>query len=118
MEEQNIFERIRCENTDCPERADCCTTVRWRISADDFTDNRFREWWLLHEGARIYEEDGVYFIQWPMRCKNASPDGLRCMDYDNRPELCRRYVCRYMSGAGDAEKETSFPPFGPTDDRA
>lgn len=97
MTERNIFERIRCEDTDCPERIDCCTTVRWRISEDDYTDRRFRDWWMLHEGARIYEEDGAYYIQWPMRCTKVSEDGLRCMDYENRPELCRRYVCRYMA---------------------
>jgi len=99
MEEQNIFERIKCADADCPERIDCCTTVRWRITLDDYKDRRFRDWWTLHEGARIYEEDGVYYIQWPMRCKNVSEDGLSCLDYEARPEICRKYVCRAMTGA-------------------
>ena len=107
MESINIFERIRCEDTDCPERIDCCTTVRWRISREDYDDRRFRDWWLLHEGARLYEEYGACYIQWPMRCKLVSDDGLRCTDYDNRPELCRRYVCRYM--AGQPQEEDSNP---------
>ena len=89
--------RRSCLETVCPERADCCTTVRWRISRGDFEDWRFREWWCAHEGARIYEEDGICYIQWPMRCRHVSPDGLRCTDYENRPQLCRDYVCRYMT---------------------
>ena len=107
MEEKNIFQSIRCEDVDCPERAECCTTVRWRISESDYNDSHFREWWFLHEGARIYEEDGAYYIQWPMRCRNVSDDGLRCMDYENRPYICRNYICRYMAGMtgiGDISK--------------
>lgn len=97
MSENPFAPRRSCEETDCPERADCCTTVRWRISRADYTDPRFREWWLLHENARMYEEDGAWFIQWPMRCRNVSPDGLRCLDYENRPDICRGYVCRRMT---------------------
>ncbi len=97
-EEMNIFQKIPCEAIDCPERIDCCTTVRWRISERDFRDKLFREWWLLHEGARLYEEDGAFYIQWPMRCRNVSSDGLRCEDYDNRPDTCRLYACRRMAG--------------------
>ena len=104
MDTTNIFERIPCLDADCPERIDCCTTVRWRISREEFLDQRFREWWLLHEGARLYEEDGVHYIQWPMRCRNASPDGLRCMDYENRPRLCREYVCNLMAGKREGER--------------
>jgi Fe-S-cluster containining protein len=93
----NAFQKQRCEDIICPERAECCTTVRWRISERDFHDGMFREWWLLHEGARIYEEGGAYFIHWPMRCRNVSDDGLRCMDYANRPATCRLYTCRRMA---------------------
>ena len=63
-----------------------------------FHDQVSREWWLLHKGARIYDEDGAFYIQWPMRCRNVSDDGLRCMDYENRPATCRLYVCRCMAG--------------------
>ena len=105
-ESYNPFEpRRSCADTDCPERIDCCTTVRWRISRAEFTDTRFRDWWLAHEGARIYEEDGVCYIQWPMRCRNVSEDGRRCRDYDNRPELCRDYICRYMTMPHDEREE-------------
>ncbi|MCE5252315.1 YkgJ family cysteine cluster protein [bacterium] len=102
---KSIFERIRCEDVDCPERAECCTTVRWRISEHEYHDATFREWWLLHEGARLYEEDGVRYIQWPMRCRYVSEDGLRCMNYDNRPENCRRYVCQRMAETGSGKEE-------------
>jgi Fe-S-cluster containining protein len=94
---KSAFEKTPCTKTLCPEKADCCTTVRWRISEHDYHDPRFHEWWLLHEGARIYEEDGIFYIQWPMRCRNVSADGLRCMDYDNRPDTCRFYVCKHMT---------------------
>lgn len=97
MNNKSIFENIPCGEVNCDERIDCCTTARWRISERDYNDRNFREWWLLHEGARIYEEDGCFFIQWPMRCKNVSDDGLRCLDYENRPETCRLYVCRLMN---------------------
>lgn len=97
MEKKSVFEKISCSDVICPERIECCTTVRWRISESDFKEESFRKWWLLHEGARIYEEDGVYFIHWQMRCKNASPDGLKCLDYENRPDVCRFYVCKRMA---------------------
>ncbi len=95
-EEISFFQKTKCEDIYCQERKDCCTTVRWRIGERDFRDGMFREWWLLHEGARIYEEDGVFWIQWPMRCRNVSEDGLRCEDYEHRPATCRLYVCRRM----------------------
>ena len=98
MKDKSIFEKIPCRDAECPERVDCCTTVRWRISKRDYDDRKFREWWFLHEGSRIYEEDGVFYIQWPMRCRNVSEDGLRCLDYENRPETCRLYVCSRMTG--------------------
>ncbi len=97
MSGENIFQKHDCLDVDCPERIDCCTTVRWRISRETFEDGVFREWWLLHEGARLYEENGVCWMQWPMRCSRVSEDGLRCMDYDNRPENCKRYVCDRMA---------------------
>lgn len=96
-QDTSIFQRTRCEDVDCPERVDCCTTVRWRIDARDFRDRVFREWWMLHEGARMYEEDGVFYIQWPMRCAKVSEDGLRCLDYENRPRNCRLYTCPRMA---------------------
>lgn len=102
---ESILARIPCSEVSCPERADCCTTVRWRISDKDFSDRRFREWWLLHEEARMYREDGVCYIQWPMRCRNVSPDGLRCMAYDDRPDICRGYACRRMAGEEPAITE-------------
>ncbi len=92
-----MFERTPCSEIECPERVACCTTVQWRISEEDYRDSRFREWWLLHEGARMFEENGVFYIQWPMRCRNVSDDGLRCLDYDHRPDTCRLYTCARMA---------------------
>lgn len=97
-DETCVFQKIRCDEIDCPERIECCTTVRWRILERDFHDQVFREWWLLREGARIYEEDGAFYIQWPMRCRNITDDGLRCIDYENRLGTCWLYVCRRMAG--------------------
>lgn len=97
MELKSVFERKKCIEIDCPERIDCCTTVRWKISERDFNDKTFRDWWLQHEGARICEENGLYFIQWPMRCKSVSEDGLRCLDYENRPDNCKLYACFRMA---------------------
>ncbi|MFA6471587.1 MAG: YkgJ family cysteine cluster protein [Candidatus Latescibacterota bacterium] len=96
---RDVVKKIPCADVQCPERVDCCTTVRWRISDEDYHDPIFREWWLIHEGARLYHEDGAYFIQWPMRCMLVSEDGLRCTDYERRTENCRLYVCRKMTGA-------------------
>jgi len=93
-----------CKDVDCPERIDCCTTVRWQIREEEYYDEVFREWWLIHEGARIYKENGVFYIQWPMRCKNASEDGLKCLDYANRPLNCKLYTCRRMNEPSENEK--------------
>ena len=78
--EKSAFERIPCRNLDCPERIECCTTVRWHIGERDYHDRDFREWWLLHDGARLIEEDGMFYMQWPMRCRNVADDGLSCRE--------------------------------------
>ncbi len=98
---KNIFEQTPCLEATCPEREECCTTVRWRISKEDYHDRVFREWWLLHEGARMVQEDEAYYIQWPMRCSKVSEDGLQCLDYENRPVNCRLYTCRHMAERGE-----------------
>jgi hypothetical protein len=107
MEEKSMFQKTPCEDIDCPERAECCTTVRWRISRENYYDTDFKEWWLLHDGARIFEEDGTYYIQWPLLCRNVSGDGLRCTDYENRPKNCRLYACKYMAETLVKDKEAN-----------
>ena len=51
------------------------------------------------------------FTVWSWRCPRLQPDG-RCGDYENRPDLCRRFepasnlLCVHWSGeAGDASAE-------------
>jgi len=97
-QEVSIFQKKLCIDVECPERSECCTTVQWRITEREFHDEVFREWWLLHEGARIFKYNGAYYIQWPMRCSKVSEDGLRCTDYENRAVNCRLYTCERMAG--------------------
>lgn len=85
-----------CKDTYCPERIDCCTTVRWRISKSEYNDPVLRDWWLAHEGSRMYKEGDVYYIHWPMKCKYVSENGMECTDYNNRPLNCKLYVCDRM----------------------
>ena len=71
--------------------AKCCTYFCFEIDKPDtyaeFEDIR---WYLCHEGVTVHIDEGDWFISIANRCRKLGPDN-RCMDYDNRPLICRKY---------------------------
>jgi len=60
-------------------------------------DYDYIRWFLLHERASAFIEDGTWYLLVHTRCKHLLPDN-RCGIYETRPEICREYTtddCEY-----------------------
>ncbi|HMP80381.1 MAG TPA: YkgJ family cysteine cluster protein [Pirellulaceae bacterium] len=54
-------------------------------------------WYLLHDRATIFIDDGVWYLLVHTECRHLQPDH-RCGIYDTRPLICREYStenCEY-----------------------
>lgn len=54
-------------------------------------------WYLLHENATVFVEDGSWFLLVHTICK-ALDENNRCTIYEHRPQVCRDYTtekCEY-----------------------
>lgn len=71
--------------------AKCCKYFALHIETpktrDDFDMLR---WFLLHDRATIFTEDGAWYLLVHTECKHLQPDN-RCGIYDTRPQVCRDY---------------------------
>lgn len=69
----------------------CCRYFALQIEKPqtrrDFEDLR---WYILHEDASIFVEDGEWYLQINRKCRALLPDN-RCAIYHNRPSICREY---------------------------
>jgi Fe-S-cluster containining protein len=76
----------------CP--AKCCRYFALTIEEPrDWEDFDFIRWYLLHERAAVFVEDGAWFLLVNNRCKHLGDDN-RCRIYHTRPEICRGYNTR------------------------
>jgi Fe-S-cluster containining protein len=60
-------------------------------------DFDFIRWYLLHDRATVFTEDGTWYILVHTVCRHLQPD-QRCGIYETRPEICREYTtenCEY-----------------------
>jgi Fe-S-cluster containining protein len=60
-------------------------------------DFDFIRWYLLHEGATIFTEEGSWYLLVYAKCKHLQDDN-RCGIYYTRPQICRDYStvnCEY-----------------------
>ena len=78
--------------------AKCCryfalpidTPTKWR-------DFDYIRWYLLHERAAVFVEEGAWYVLVFNPCKHLGTDG-RCDIYATRPQICREYAtvdCEY-----------------------
>jgi Fe-S-cluster containining protein len=78
--------------------AKCCRY--FALPIDEPTDLEAFEyirWFLLHDQATVFVEDGTWFLLVHTRCKHLQPDN-RCGIYATRPRVCREYStenCEY-----------------------
>jgi Fe-S-cluster containining protein len=54
-------------------------------------DYDFIRWFLLHDRAGVFVEDGTWYLLVNTRCKHLLEDN-RCGIYQTRPEICREYT--------------------------
>jgi Fe-S-cluster containining protein len=60
-------------------------------------DYDYLRWFLLHQQASAFVEDGTWYLIVHTPCKHLQPDN-RCGIYETRPEICREYTtdgCEY-----------------------
>ncbi len=78
--------------------AKCCRYFALAIEKpktwDDF---EFLRWYLLHDRASLFTEDGTWYLMVHTDCKHLLSDN-RCGIYETRPQICRDYTtnnCEY-----------------------
>ncbi|MCA9268538.1 MAG: YkgJ family cysteine cluster protein [Planctomycetales bacterium] len=80
----------------CP--AKCCKYFALPIEKPtDIQDFDYLRWYLLHEHASVFVDEGVWYILVHTRCKHLQADNL-CGIYHTRPQICRDYStknCEY-----------------------
>ena len=60
-------------------------------------DYEFIRWYLLHDRASIFVEEGTWYLLVHTQCKHLQDDYL-CGIYETRPQVCRDYTvdeCEY-----------------------
>ena len=73
----------------CP--AKCCRYFALPIDTPtDWEDFEFMRWFLLHERASVFTEEGDWYLLVHSPCKMLGDDNL-CQAYETRPEICRDY---------------------------
>ena len=78
--------------------AKCCHY--FALPIDTPTERRdfdFIRWYLLHDSATVFVDDGVWYLLVYTTCKHLRDDH-RCGIYETRPQICREYStegCEY-----------------------
>jgi Fe-S-cluster containining protein len=80
----------------CP--AKCCRYFALPIEKPtDWEDFEFIRWFLLHDRASVFTEDGEWYLLVHNKCNKLGDDNL-CRTYETRPKICRDYTtdnCEY-----------------------
>ncbi len=71
--------------------AKCCRYFALPIETPtERRDFDFMRWYLLHDRATIFVDDGVWYLLVHTTCKHLQDD-YRCGIYETRPQICRDY---------------------------
>jgi Fe-S-cluster containining protein len=86
--------KVLCEY--CP--AKCCRYFALPIDEPtELADFEYIRWFLLHDHATVFVEDGTWYLLVHTTCKHLQTDN-RCGIYATRPQICRDYStknCEY-----------------------
>jgi uncharacterized protein len=78
--------------------AKCCLYFALAIDEPtDWEDFELIRWFLLHERASVFTEEGEWYLLVHNKCKALREDHL-CGAYETRPKICRDYTtdkCEY-----------------------
>ena len=70
---------------------------------EDYDDIR---WFLCHKDISVFVEDGDWYLSAGNKCRYLSEGDHRCLIYDRRPKICRKYKhadCDFVRGEYDYE---------------
>ena len=85
-----------CLCAHCP--AKCCKYFALPIETPTtWSEFEYLRWFLLHDRAAIFIEEGTWYLLVYTRCKHLGEDNL-CGIYPTRPKVCRDYSttkCEY-----------------------
>ena len=78
--------------TYCPQcDAACCKYFAFEIDEPEDEEELDKVFWfLVHEGATVFVDEGKWYLQISNKCRYLAPDG-RCGIYEKRPQVCREY---------------------------
>lgn len=96
--------------------ARCCRYFCFEIEKPD-TFEQFENvrWYLMHKNVSIHiDTEGDWYIRVDNRCNHLvqTPQGPRCDDYANRPNVCRRFSpeeCDFTQGEYEVEELFNKP---------
>ncbi len=78
--------------------ARCCRYFALPIDTpEDWEDYEYMRWYLLHDRATIFTDDGTWYLMVHTGCRHLLADH-RCGIYETRPPICREYStdkCEY-----------------------
>ena len=78
--------------------AKCCRYFALPIDTpEDWRDFEYIRWYLLHDRATVFVDDGDWYLMVHTTCKHLLDDH-RCGIYHTRPQICREYStdnCEY-----------------------
>lgn len=81
----------------CPGK--CCRYFALPIDTPErWKEYEYMRWFLLHERASVFVDDGTWYLLVHTKCKRLDDKTNLCMDYENRPDICRDYSykkCEY-----------------------
>ena len=81
--------------------AKCCKYFALPIETPDNREEfDFIRWYLLHDRASVFVEEGSWYLLVHTECKHLASDN-RCGIYHTRPQICRDYStkqCEYEDG--------------------
>lgn len=70
----------------------CCRYYALQLDTpedwDEYDDIR---WYLSHENTTIFVEEGKWYLNVHTKCKYLSEKDYRCLNYELRPAICRKY---------------------------
>jgi Fe-S-cluster containining protein len=93
-------------------QCDKCTSLCCRYFALPIETPRTREdyddirWYLCHKDISVFVEDGDWYLSVSRRCRHLAEEDFRCLIYDRRPKICRKYKhkdCDFVPGEYEYE---------------
>ncbi len=87
----------------------CCKYVAMEIDIPEvIEDFENIKWYVAHENIHVYiEEDGTWNIEFITKCKYLGKNN-KCENYENRPEICKKYGQDECPFHNDYEESYSF----------